>query len=99
MVKENKSNYVLVFGKHEMGSDVRIDFTINDAKEDRDERTSKSDLKRIIIKGLTNTNWSLMSSGVNYKLGILTGTLRGYENEEDLLKLVNRNFKNQKSNV
>lgn len=29
-----------------------------------------------------------MSDGINYRLGILSGRLRGYENDEDLLKLV-----------
>jgi hypothetical protein len=31
-----------------------------------------------------------MSEGANYILGILSGRLRGYEKEEDLLKLVNK---------
>lgn len=31
-----------------------------------------------------------MSKGIYYRLGILTGRLRGYENEEDLLKLIKK---------
>ena len=29
-----------------------------------------------------------MSDGVDYRLGILSGRLKGYENEEDILKLM-----------
>ena len=44
--------------------------------------------KESIDGALMSTNWRLMSDGVAYRLGILTGRLRGYEREEDLLKLV-----------
>ena len=30
-----------------------------------------------------------MSEGINYRLGILTGRLKAYEKEEDLLKITN----------
>jgi len=44
-------------------------------------------LQKLIKSTLEKTNWRLMSEGVYYKLGILSGRLRGYENDEDLLNL------------
>ncbi len=75
--------------KPEMGRDVRVEFTIRDAKSGRDEYQSKTGLKKLIVKALTDTNWRLMSSGIYYKLGILSGGLRGHEREEDLINLIN----------
>ena len=84
-----KNGYVnLLFDKPEIDIDVRVGFTINDDRDDRDEYTSRSNLKKVIERSLLNTNWRLMSQGISYRLGILTGRLRGYENEKDLLKLV-----------
>ena len=65
-----------------------VPFTIQDSKTGRESRTSKYDLKRILKKIFKDTNWRLMTDGVNYRLGVLAGRLRGYESEEDLLKLV-----------
>lgn len=79
----------LQFGKPEMGQYVIIDFTVNDTKDDRQEYNSESTLKKLIKKTLEDTTWRLMSDGVNYRLGILTGRLKAYEREEDLMKLVN----------
>jgi len=31
-----------------------------------------------------------MSEGINYRLGILAGRLRGYEKEQDLIRLVKK---------
>jgi len=74
--------------KPEIGKEVIIKFTVQDNKEDREEYDSRSQLKKLLKQTLENTNWRLMSDGINYRLGILTGRLKGYENDEDLLKLV-----------
>lgn len=37
-----------------------------------------------------DTNWRLMTDGISYRTGILTGRLRAYETEEDLLRLVKK---------
>jgi len=78
----------LEFSKPEINRDVVVKFTVQDDKEDRQEYDSRSQLKKLLKQTLENTNWRLMSEGIYYKLGILTGRLRGYENDEDLLKLV-----------
>lgn len=78
----------LKFGKPEMGQFVIIDFSVNDTKDDRKEYDSQNTLKKLIKRVLEDTNWRLMSEGIHYRLGILTGRLKAYEREEDLVGLV-----------
>lgn len=66
---------------------VTVSFTIQDESEERDERHSEYDLKKFIKRELKMTNWRLMSDGISYRLGYLSGRLKGYELEEDLYKL------------
>lgn len=80
----------LEFGKPEMGSYVVVDFTINDSKDDREEYDSRKHLKKLIEKSLMDTNWRLMSDGIHYRIGILTGRLKAYEREEDLISIVEK---------
>jgi len=83
-----KEGYINVdFSKPTIERDVIVPFTVQDNKAKRKEYDSKQQLRRLIRSTLEKTNWRLMSEGVNYRLGILSGRLRGYENEEDLLKL------------
>lgn len=83
-----KEGYVkLDFSKPEMDKGVILGFTVQDDKTDREEYDSRIQLQRILKKKLEATNWRLMSEGVSYRLGILTGQLKGFESEEDLLKL------------
>ena len=84
-----KEEYInLDFSKPEIGREIIINFTVQDNKTDRGEYDSRIQIQRLIKRTLENTNWRLMSEGINYRLGILTGRLRGYENEEDLIKLI-----------
>lgn len=78
----------LQFGKPDMGQHVVIDFTVNDMQEERDEYKSRNTLKNLIKKVLEDTTWRLMSDGISYRLGILSGKLKAYEREEDIVKLV-----------
>jgi len=78
----------LKFDKPDMGQFVIIDFSVNDMKEDRQSYDSQKTLKKLIQGILADTTWRLMSDGINYRLGILTGRLKAYEREEDLMKLV-----------
>lgn len=78
----------LAFAKPEMGQYIIIEFSVNDMKEDRQEYNSKDELKKLIKAVLQDTNWRLMSEGINYRLGILTGRFKAYEREEDLVKIV-----------
>ena len=84
-----KEEYInLDFSKPGIGRDIIINFTVQDNKTDRGEYDSRIQLQRTIKKTLENTNWRLTSDGVIYRLGILSGRLKGYENDEDLIKLV-----------
>jgi hypothetical protein len=78
------------FSKPDMSRYVTVEFTANDTNNKREEYDSRINLQRIIKKSLRNTNWRLMSDGVSYRLGILSGRLKAYEKEEDLVKIVNK---------
>ena len=64
-----------------------------DGKADRIEYDSRTSLKKIVEKRLKSPNWRLMSDGIFYWLGYLSGRLRAYEGKEDLKKLVGRQAK------
>lgn len=84
-----KDNYIyLKFGSPEMGKDVVIPFTVQDSKGGRESMASQYDLRKILKKTLEGTNWRVMGDAVYYQLGILSGRLRGFDREEDLIKLV-----------
>lgn len=89
--KKQYSDFKL--GQPQLGREVSLDFSCLDNKEDREEYQSKKDLHKLIEKALVGTNWRLMSEGVSYRLGYLTGRLRAYESEEDLKKLVEQRMK------
>ena len=55
---------------------------------DQGEYDSRKKLSKLIKTALAETSWRLMSEGISYRLGVLTGRIRVYEGEEDLLKLV-----------
>lgn len=83
-----KEGYIkLDFAQPEIGTDVIIQFNIQDSQSSRGEYDSTHHLQKLIKLALEKTNWRLMTNGIYYKLGILSGRLRGYENDEDLLKL------------
>jgi len=63
-------------------------FTVQDSSSRHEELEVKYDLKQLLKKRLENTNWRLMTDGVSYRLGFLSGRLRGYDSEEELLKLI-----------
>ncbi len=84
-----KTGYI-EFGldKPEIGKDVFVGFNCLDGKSDRADYDSRRTLEKLVKKSLEDTNWRLMSEGVSYRLGYLTGRLRAYEREDDLLRLV-----------
>jgi len=86
-VKEN-SYICLNFEKPEVDRYVIIPFTVQDNKTERCDYDSSRDLRRAIIKALETTNWRLMSDGISNRLGMLCGKIKGYENEEDLMKII-----------
>lgn len=70
------------FSKPSMIRGVVIEFSIQDTTS-RGDYDSKKMLKKIIQQTTEGTNWSLTTSGIDYRLGILTGKLRGLEEGKD----------------
>lgn len=79
----------LVFEQPVIERIVTIGFSIEDPT-DQIEYDSKNKLTKLFKNTLENTNWRLMSEGVSYRLGILSGRLRVYEKEEDIAKLIEK---------
>lgn len=89
-----KSGYVdFNLEKPEIGKGVIVGFSCLDSKSDRNDYGSKKTLEKLIKKELDDTNWRLMSDGVSYRLGYLSGRLRAYESEADLKRLVTKSDK------
>lgn len=85
-----KANYIkLHFKDPEITKDVIVPFIVHDMQQDREDKVSCFDLQKIVKNALKDTNWRLMSDGVQYRLGMLEGRFRAYEKEEDLIKLIN----------
>lgn len=86
-----KNSYVdLDFDKPEMGRFVAVPFVVQDEKTDREEYDSRQSLKKLINKLLEGTNWRLMSDGISYRVGYLSGRLRCYENEDEMVGVLNK---------
>lgn len=83
----------LTFEKPDVGKDVYVGFSCLDGKTDRSESDSRKQLKKTIENALAETNWRLMSDGISYRLGYLSGRVRAYEREEDLVKIVGKQKK------
>lgn len=86
----------LQFGNPDMGKDLFLPFSLHDAKQGRSDYDSSHTLQKLIKEAIAETNWRLMTDGISYRLGILTGRLRAFEREEDLLALVRSKEKHEK---
>jgi len=73
--------------------DIVLHFSVRDLKVNRKELDSRQTLEKMIHDVFSETNWSLTSEGVSYRLGLLSGRIRGYESEEDLEKLTRSRMK------
>jgi len=76
-----------MFAKPDMGRIVSIEFSIEEM-ETENERVNTQKLKKFLQKNLEETNWRLMSDGVSYRLGMMSGRIRIYEDQDDLAKLI-----------
>lgn len=89
-----KAGYIeFSLDKPEVGRDVYVGFSCLDSKSDRSDYDSEKTLKKTIEAALKDTNWRLMSDGISYRLGYLSGRVRAYEREEDLKNLVDKRIK------
>jgi Zn finger protein HypA/HybF involved in hydrogenase expression len=80
----------LQFEKPEMGRFVAVPFVVQDGKPERNDYDSKTTLKKLISGVLESTNWRLMSEGISYRVGYLSGNLRCYENAEELAEALKK---------
>lgn len=80
----------LSLDKPEIGQYVIVPFTVRDSDSSRSDRVSSFDLEKVIKGTLEDTNWRLVSNSVIYRLGFLEGRLKGYEQQEDMLKLAGK---------
>ncbi|HWZ23394.1 MAG TPA: hypothetical protein VNW06_12105 [Cytophagaceae bacterium] len=88
-IELEKQKYIkLTLEKPDINKFVIVPFTVQDADSARKERDSEYKLRKLFKKMLIGTNWRLMSEGVSYRLGYLSGRLKGHEREEDLLEVV-----------
>lgn len=66
---------------------VVVPFTVRETKPKRRDRESIADLYTLLKTTLKETNWRAPKDKISYRLGFISGKLKGYESEEDLLKL------------
>lgn len=86
-----EAGYVEVrFDKPEIGHSFIVGFSCLDGQSAREDYISESTLRKAVKTALNQTNWRLTSDGITYRLGYLSGTVRAYENEDDLLRLVKK---------
>lgn len=74
------------FGTPDLSKFLSVQFSLQDPTS-RNEKESINLLRRLIKSKTLQTNWRLMSDGITFRLGFLTGKLRAFEDEEDLIKL------------
>jgi hypothetical protein len=72
--------------KPEIAQHVTVPFTVQDADSSRKGDRSTRPLEELLKPLLESTNWRLMD-GLAYRLGYVSGRLRGYEQEEDLIRI------------
>lgn len=72
------------FEKPDLQKDVILGFSLQDTRSGRSEYYSIHNLQKLIKETLKQTNWRLMSDGASYRLGYLTGRLRGVEGKKNL---------------
>lgn len=86
-----KQGYIEVkFAEPEIGRNVIVSFNCMDSDPNREAYDSQNTLKRLVNRSLKETNWRLMSDGTHYRLGYLTGRIKAYESEGDVLSLVKK---------
>ncbi len=74
------------FDNHSTEKYLSVSFSAQDPT-DREERESIKKLTILLENNLLVTNWRLMTYGIRYQLGLLTGKLRAYQDDVGLLKI------------
>jgi hypothetical protein len=77
---------------------VEIDFSVQDLNKSRNQKESELTLDDLLKKTLELTNWRVRDR-VSYRLGFLTGRLRGYERDEDILEFLTKHKSKPQSKI
>lgn len=81
----------LGYQKFQLGTPALGKYLITTFSAEDPTTRTKLESSKIILKKLVAcilpTNWRLLNQQVSYRLGILTGTLKAYETDEDLKKI------------
>lgn len=86
---ENEVYQNITFETPLMDRIVSIGFSVEDPTNQH-EYDSRQKLTKLLKTTLENTNCCLMSDGIYYRLGMLSGRIRIYENEKDILSLIKK---------
>lgn len=89
----------LTFDKPQMGQHVIVSFSLQDTDSSRNKDVRVTQLQKLIKERLEKTNWRLMTDGLSYRLGYISGRLKGYEREEDLFELSGKKKEEQPSKI
>lgn len=88
-IAEKNGFIKLQFDKPEIGRHVVIGFSLQDPS-DRNEQESVKLITASFKEAFFHTNWRLMTEGISYRLGYLTGRLKSYDREEDILEIAKK---------
>lgn len=80
-------------GKPDLDKELQVLFTAIDNQDGRTGADSKRIVWKIVNKELENTNWRLVRSSLDYKVGYVKGKLKAYENKYELEKLIDIKLK------
>ncbi len=69
-----------------MGQQIIVPFTIQDPS-DRNEKESSKILLKNLKKNLFPTNWRVINTSISFRLGFISGQLKAYDSEDDLIKI------------
>lgn len=82
--------------KPDISRGILTNFTMTDPSEDGNSQSVRR-TRGILDELLDDTNWTLMSSTLECRLGIIRGRLRGIDNDDELFKLVEKRMTKRQS--
>lgn len=83
-----KNNFIRFKTKElEVDRHILLPFIVYESDSQRNEKESVKNLIKIINEVLEDTNWRL-NKEVDYRLGMLSGKLRAYEKDEDIIVML-----------
>lgn len=94
MLKNGYKEFLL--GQPDMDKELTVLFTAIDNKDERNADESKRVVWKLLSKDLESTNWRLVRTSLDYRVGYIKGKLRAYEHKFELEKLVDKKLTRKK---